>query len=166
MECGADNFITKPYSEEYILSHIEQILATSKLKNSQRVRVGVEIMFAGKRRFITADQQQMLSLLISTYEAAVIRNKELLHIQEELQTINENLEELVEERTAALRINEQKYQDLYDHAPSMFLSVEYLTGKVIECNETLLKRTGFKRSEIIGSNIFSIYHPDSLEKWF
>ena len=163
LECGADNFITKPYSEEYILSHIEQILATSKLKNSQRVRVGVEIMFAGKRRFITADQQQMLSLLISTYEAAVIRNKELLHIQEELQTINENLEELVEERTAALRINEQKYQDLYDHAPSMFLSVEYLTGKVIECNETLLKRTGFKRSEIIGSNIFSIYHPDSLE---
>lgn len=163
LECGADNFITKPYSEDYLLSHVEQIFASRKLQSTERVRIGVEIIFGGKRRFITADQQQMLTLLISTYEAAVIRNNELLNTQEELQTLNENLEELVEERTAELKMNEQKYQDLYDNAPAMFMSVDYLTGKVIECNETLLRKTGFKRSEVIDEPVFSRYHSDCLD---
>ncbi len=163
LECGADNFITKPYSEEYLLSHVEHIIANRKLHQTERVRIGVEIMFGGKRRFITADQQQMLTLLISTYEAAVIRNRELLDTQEELQTLNENLEEMVEERTLELKRNELKYQDLYDNAPAMFMSVDYLTEKVIECNETLLRKTGFKRTEVIGESVFSRFHPDCLE---
>jgi len=163
LECGADNFITKPYAEDYLLSHVEQIIASRKVHFTERVRIGVEILFGGKRRFITADQQQMLTLLISTYEAAVIRNNELLSVQEELRTINENLEELVEERTAELKINEQKYLDLYDNAPTMFMSVEFLTGKIIECNATLLKRTGFKQSEIIGHQFIEIYHQDCQE---
>jgi len=163
LECGADNFITKPYSEEYLLSHVEHIISNRKLHQTERVRIGVEILFGGKRRFITADQQQMLTLLISTYEAAVIRNRELLDTQEELQALNENLEEMVEERTLELKIKEQKYQDLYDNAPAMFLSVDYLTGKVIECNETLLRKTGFNRSEVIGEPIISRYHPDCFD---
>src|SRR3989339_548172 len=100
--CGADNFITKPYDEEYLITHIEQILANRKLRNGDRVRVGVEIMFGGKRRFITADQQQMLTLLISTYEAAVHKNRELARTQEELRLLNAHLEDLVNKRTAAL----------------------------------------------------------------
>ncbi len=164
LECGADNFITKPYAEDYLLSHVEQIIANRRLQHVERVRIGVEILFAGKRRFITADQQQMLTLLISTYEAAVIRNKELLLMQEELQTMNDQLEEMVEERTLELKRNEQKYQDLYDNAPTMFVSVEYMTGTIIECNETLLQKIGLKRSEIIGRHAFSFYDPASVEK--
>jgi signal transduction histidine kinase/DNA-binding response OmpR family regulator len=102
ISCGADNFITKPYHEDYLISHIEQILANSRVHKNERVRVGVEIIFGGKRRFITATQQQMLTLLISTYEAAVQRNEELLQTQEELKAINEHLEELVVERTVEL----------------------------------------------------------------
>jgi PAS domain S-box-containing protein len=102
LECGADSFLTKPYSEDYLLAHIQQILANWKLRNSDRVRVGVEILFAGKRRFISADQQQMLSLLLSTYEAAVQRNHELAQTQEELRALNDHLEDKVVERTAAL----------------------------------------------------------------
>ncbi len=102
ISCGADNFITKPYREDYLISHVEQILANKKLHNSERVRIGVELVFGGKRRFITAGQQQMLSLLISTYEAAVQRNDELVQTQDELKKLNEHLEELVNERTAEL----------------------------------------------------------------
>jgi hypothetical protein len=70
----------------------------------------MEIMFGGKTRFITADQQQMLSLLISTYEAAVLRNTELAKAQNDLRALNERLEELVEKRTVALseEITERK----------------------------------------------------------
>lgn len=99
---GADNFITKPYREDYLISHIEQILANRNIYKNERVRIGVEILFGGKRRFITSTQQQMLTLLISTYEAAVQRNDELLHTQAELKSLNKHLEELVTDRTALL----------------------------------------------------------------
>jgi len=164
LECGADNFITKPYSEEYLLSHIERIIINLKILSTERTRIGFEIIFGGKRRFVTADQQQMLTLLISTYEAAVIRNKELLDSQDELKSINDLLEEKVEERTKELRINELKYLDLYDNAPTMFMSVEYLTGKIIECNATLLKKTGFKRSEVVGNDILKLFHADCIDQ--
>ena len=102
LSCGADNFLTKPYSENYLFSLIDQILVNKKFRQEERVRVGVEITFGGKRRFITANQQQMLTLLISTYEAAVQRNNELLQTQDELQSLNEHLEEIVTERTSEL----------------------------------------------------------------
>lgn len=102
LACGADNFISKPYNENYLLSNVENIILNIKLRQNERVRVGVEIDFKGKNRFITADQQQMLSMLISTYEAAVNRNNELLHAQEELTAMNEQLEDLVQKRTAEL----------------------------------------------------------------
>ena len=102
ISCGADNFITKPYREDYLISHIEQILANRKIYKNERVRVGVEILFGGKRRFITSSQQQMLSLLVSTYEAAVQRNDELVQTQDELKKLNERLEEIVAERTTEL----------------------------------------------------------------
>lgn len=163
LECGADNFITKPYVEEYLLSHVEQVMASLKFYQTERVRIGVEIMSGGKRRLVKADMRQMLTLLMSTYEAAVIKNKELLITQEALQTMNDNLGELVEVRTEELKSNVQKYKDLYNNAPAMCMSVKYLTGEVIECNDTLLKKTGFKRSEVIGKHIFSFFHPDCLE---
>ncbi len=102
LACGADNFLTKPYSENYLFSLIDQILVNKKYRQDERVRVGVEITFGGKRRFITANQQQMLTLLISTYEAAVQRNNELIQTQDELQSLNEHLEEIVTERTSEL----------------------------------------------------------------
>jgi len=102
LACGADNFLTKPYSEKYLLSIIDQIITNREFRTGDIVRVGVEISFGGKKRFITANQQQMLSLLISSYDAAVQKNIELVQTQEELRKINEHLEELVEERTADL----------------------------------------------------------------
>jgi PAS domain S-box-containing protein len=102
LACGADNFITKPYSEEYLLSIISKILANRNLHKSERVRIGVEVVIGGKSRFITADQQQMLSLLLSTYEAAVHRNTELIQTQDQLRSLNERLEDIVQERTAQL----------------------------------------------------------------
>jgi len=103
LTCGADSFITKPYSEDYLLAHVARVLAgTPLLRRSDRARVETEIMFAGKRRRIITDQQQMLTLLISTYEAAVHRNTELIEAQEKLSSTNERLEEMVEARTANL----------------------------------------------------------------
>ena len=95
LACGADSIVTKPYSEEYLISSLENTLGNRKLHQGEGVRTEVEIMFAGKRRFITANQQQMLTLLMSTYEAAVRRNAELAQTQDELRLLNERLEDLL-----------------------------------------------------------------------
>lgn len=111
LDCGADNFITKPCSEEYLVSHIEQIIQNRKVQLTDRVRFGIEIMFGGKQRLINVDQLQMLSLLMSSYEAAIVKNQELLKIQEQLQNMNNQLEELVSVRTKELLLAKEKAEE-------------------------------------------------------
>jgi YesN/AraC family two-component response regulator len=100
--CGADNFLTKPFREDYLVSHIEQILSDREIQKSETIKVELEVLVGGKKRVITVDHQQILTLLIATYEAAVQRNDELLKAQNDLKQLNERLEELVTERTAEL----------------------------------------------------------------
>ena len=63
----------------------------------------------------------------------------------------------------ALRKSEEKYQDLYDNAPDMYVSVDAETEKIIECNQTLADRLGYRKEEIIGRPVFDMYTPDSAE---
>lgn len=102
LACGADSFITKPYTEDYLLVHVERTLADKSLRQSDRAAIEVKINLPGKSGLIALDLQRMLSLLLSTYEAAVHRHAELVRSQNELSSLNDRLEELVEERTAAL----------------------------------------------------------------
>ena len=46
-----------------------------------------EIHFNGQRHYITADRMQILNLLLSTYEAAIQRNKELAESKEALERL-------------------------------------------------------------------------------
>jgi diguanylate cyclase (GGDEF)-like protein/PAS domain S-box-containing protein len=85
LECGADNFIRKPYDERYLLSRISYLLMNLELRKNQKMQVGVEIDLGGQKHFITAERQQILDLLISTYEQAVHINKELKQRETELE---------------------------------------------------------------------------------
>ncbi|MHB8581598.1 MAG: GAF domain-containing protein, partial [Ignavibacteriaceae bacterium] len=71
LKCGADNFIRKPYDEQHLLLRIDNILSNRKLRSSDKVQIGVELYLGGDKHFITAERQQILDLLISTYEQAV-----------------------------------------------------------------------------------------------
>ncbi|MBI4523298.1 MAG: response regulator [Deltaproteobacteria bacterium] len=102
LECGADNFITKPYDPSYLLSRVEYMLANEHLRQYESTNMGVEVYFAGRKHFITSDRLQILNLLLSTYELAVQKNRELSTAQEELRSFNARLEEKVKERTIAL----------------------------------------------------------------
>ncbi len=102
LECGADNFIPKPFDADYLLSHIQHILANVEIRKDQRTQIGVEIIFANKKYLITSERQQILDLLLSTYETAVQQNAQLTEIQNELKQLNEQLDQKVKERTAQL----------------------------------------------------------------
>jgi signal transduction histidine kinase len=92
LECGADNFIRKPYHGEYLVQRIDYLLMNLELRRNQRMRMGIEITLGGQRHFITAERQQILDLLISTYEQATYINRELEAANRELGAANKELE--------------------------------------------------------------------------
>ena len=91
LECGADNFITKPYDEAHLISRVGYLME-SRNTCSIGPQPGLEILFAGQRYCITADRRQILDLLLCTYETAIQKNNELIRTQNELNHLNEQLE--------------------------------------------------------------------------
>jgi signal transduction histidine kinase len=77
IECGADNFIRKPYVDDYLINRIGHMLMNQKLRRSQNMEVGIALYLGDQKHFINAERQQILDLLISTYEQAVQVNSEL-----------------------------------------------------------------------------------------
>ncbi|MDD4927769.1 MAG: EAL domain-containing protein [Gallionella sp.] len=92
LECGADNFIRKPYEETYLLSRIHYLLMNLELRKNQKMQMGVEIDLGGHKYFINSERQQILDLLISTYEQAVHINNELKQRENELALSNQLLQ--------------------------------------------------------------------------
>ena len=118
LECGADNFILKPYDAEQLLRRIQFVLANNPPRRPARAGEPLELVLAGQRHSIDADRPQILNLLLSTYEAAMARNNELTSTRDrlrqtnfELQQLTQALEDRVRERTSELEhSNEQLRQ--------------------------------------------------------
>jgi signal transduction histidine kinase/DNA-binding response OmpR family regulator len=89
LECGADNFITKPYEEGFLLDRVNSIIENRK--RDRRLHVGVEVMFLGRQFVITSEKEQILDLLVSTFEEIVRSNRELESRTVELNLILENI---------------------------------------------------------------------------
>ncbi|MBU1367927.1 MAG: response regulator [Bacteroidetes bacterium] len=91
LQAGADNFITKPYESNYLISRIKYLLANRFLHKHGSANMSMDIMFQNQRFQINSDKKQILDLLLSVYEAAISRNEKLLEVQKELQKANDNL---------------------------------------------------------------------------
>jgi signal transduction histidine kinase len=109
LECRADNFVLKPYDSDQLLRRVQFVLVNSHMRQNDQPGMGLEIVFGGQKHFITADRLQILNLLLSTYEAAIQRNRELsttrdtLHeTNQELQALTLELEDRVKLRTREL----------------------------------------------------------------
>jgi two-component system response regulator VanR len=94
LECEADHFITKPYNEDFLISHIRYVLVNRELRTNAMAEMGIEIFFAGQKHFITSDRMQILDLLFSTYEAVLHKNKELEKANQELKISLETIQRL------------------------------------------------------------------------
>jgi signal transduction histidine kinase len=92
LESGADNFITKPYEASNLLRRINTMLANRGIRAQGKHQGGVEIFFLGKKFLITSDKEQILDLLISTFEDIVRTNRELQQSQNALASANRELE--------------------------------------------------------------------------
>ncbi|MBI1940202.1 MAG: response regulator [Acidobacteria bacterium] len=108
LACGADNFIRKPYEEKYLLKRIEFILANREFRKNEMTRFGLEIYFRGEKHYITSERQQILDMLISTYEDAVSLNEQLQAEQRKLAHSNQVLHVLYRIAERLNRCSSQK----------------------------------------------------------
>ncbi len=102
LEAGADNYITKPYEEDFLLSMIRSMFLFPIGFVYNPKDKCVEFRIEGKRYTVKSSRAQTLAFLLSTYENVVRRNLELYRVQGELEKLNEQLEHKVNIRTAAL----------------------------------------------------------------
>lgn len=129
LECGADNFILKPYEAGQLLRRIQFVLVNSQMRQSQPLGMGLEIVFNGQKHFITADRLQILNLLLSTYEAAIERNDELSSTRDKLRQSNEELQQLTQdlENRVHLRTRElERSNDQLRQAQQVMIQQERL----------------------------------------
>jgi signal transduction histidine kinase len=78
LQAGADNFVSKPYSEDFLFERINDILLNREIrKRSPNLDIAVEIFFGGQKYKLNSNRLQILDLLLSTYYNAINKNKEL-----------------------------------------------------------------------------------------
>src|SRR6185369_13764805 len=93
LESGADNFVTKPCDEEYLLARIEHLRADRDKPRCISIPEEMNITIGGRDYRISSDRRQILNLFLSSYEAAYHKNLELRKAKNELRELNARLEE-------------------------------------------------------------------------
>ncbi len=91
LHVGADNYVTKPYDADYLLSRVSDLLATPLGDDGDETELQVKL--AGKEYTVKAGKQQVLNLLVSTFENAVGKNRELVAANQELSLARDQLKE-------------------------------------------------------------------------
>ena len=84
LECGADNFITKPYDRELLMSRIQYILVNQEIRKGSSSQIGIEFFFAGNKHFINSNRLQILDLLFASFENALQQQRKLESVNKEL----------------------------------------------------------------------------------
>ena len=95
LESGADSFITKPFNSEYLQVRIRQILSIEhKLRALDTGKNPFAVSFDGTMYHIASGREQMFEFLLTAYEVAIMKQREVIHTEEKLRKTNENLSDL------------------------------------------------------------------------
>ncbi|MDX1494541.1 MAG: PAS domain-containing protein, partial [Longimicrobiales bacterium] len=122
LECGADNFITKPYDADDLITRIQTLLRLREARRDERFSMGVKIIFMGREFLVTANREQILDMLLTTFEEAVKQNGELRDRAEKLRRREEELEEARAELTRYAESLEARLQRVAEQIPDVLYS--------------------------------------------
>ncbi len=144
LESGADNFITKPVEAAYLLDRVKNVLTSKAMVADGRLTVGVDILFMGRTFTITSEKQQILGLLIATFEDIVRTNRELRASQAELAAAKARLElvreqaaraeaEAAERRAAFLAEVSARLADSLDYEATLATVARLMVAEFADC---------------------------------
>ena len=157
LQCGADNFITKPFNETFLLSRIDYILANQELRNRPSEGQTFEVSFDGAAYHIDANRYQTLDFLLTTYEDAVHKKCELEALNEEivktklaLEKANRKLYERVQTQSLHLRASQSNYRMLLENNADAIVVVDP-ENRVLYNNAAADELFGCTNQELLGA---------------
>ncbi len=154
LENQADYYVTKPYDRQYLMSKVESLLSGRHKVEDKGDELAVTIQ--GRTYRVSASRRQMINLLLSTYENAVLQNRELARTRDELAKANHSLARNLEELAAS----EQRFRSLVQTVPDIVYRLDP-QGVFIYINEAV-SRLGFTPAELIGCHFSTIIFPSEV----
>ena len=133
LECGADNYVIKPYQEDLLLARISNVLSKRKLRRASKASLGVSVRFLDTTFTITSDREQILDLFISSIEDIVRANTALQESQRELAQAQSKLEAYAHEMARRAIVSGEKYSTLMQHASDAIFVLDE-DGRIVEAN--------------------------------
>ncbi|QZY57295.1 diguanylate cyclase domain-containing protein [Crassaminicella profunda] len=147
LKVKADNFITKPYNESFLLSRIQHMLVNIELRKNKISEMGIEVFFAGEKHFINSERIQIIDLLLSTFENAVQKSKELEYANNKLKKAFETIRKL-----------EKNYRGILESNTDALVVINH-DKEILYLNPAAKKLFGEKYEE----SIFDILDFDEIE---
>jgi PAS domain S-box-containing protein len=142
LNAGADAYVTKPYNIPSLVARIASLLSCPPAQPPDPERRMLQVLLDGQARNIDAHGPRMLNLLISTYENAVLQNRELTATQQALEDLNQHLEQRVLEQTKSLQASEQRYRGIFTESRDGIVLIDAETGLVADCNPEFERQCG------------------------
>ncbi|CAN5735893.1 hypothetical protein BH23GEM9_BH23GEM9_20910 [soil metagenome] len=89
VECGADNYITKPYEPTQLADRIRHVIDNHRLRRDTPGDGPVTVNFLGETYSIASDPPQILALLLSSFEELIRTNAALQESKRQLRDAHE-----------------------------------------------------------------------------
>ena len=151
LSAGADNFFRKPYELAQLVERLRGILYNRGIRGRGRTHMGLELHFLGRRFMITAERQQLLDLLVSTFEDLVVVNEQLRDREKHLAEAHAALAD-------RLRETERERQRLDAVLAALPVGMVILDerGHVVQRNAALLALLGCDDESLVGKNVHNL----------
>ncbi|MBF0159066.1 MAG: response regulator [Magnetococcales bacterium] len=151
LECGADNYIIKPYSVPEIVGKAREMMATSVTAASRSACDDPLEVEVDQHRFrIHASRQQIMNFLLSTYASTINRNSALIDAQLGLKFANDKLTE-----------SENNYRTLVQTVPDIIYRLD-TEGRIVFINHAI-EKLGYNIPELIGQHFSVLLYPECVE---
>jgi len=92
LQQGADNFITKPFDDDYLLERVRRIFENLAFREKGHLEVEVTLRIGNRDIVISADKQQIVELLFATFEDLKRMNDQLIESQQKVKEYAKTLE--------------------------------------------------------------------------
>lgn len=166
LNAGAQAYLTKPYDNERLLIQVRRLLNALPQESHLLDDSPLDVEINQTHYSVHAGREQILQMLVSTYDNAAYQNQLLRKLEEDLNTLNQQLENKVAERTALLTEQEKRARDAEARYRTLFALLPEGAGLIttdqwtfIEFNDVACGQLGYLRHEFENLSFLDLIAP-------